>query len=72
MNIIQLTDTQTILNFIEQADYNKTSYLYKLPQEHAHINQMLEQAIDNPGVFALVEDDDIKAVLFAFTYRSTA
>ena len=68
MNIIQLTDTQTILNFVEHADYNKTSYLYKLPQEHAHINQMLEQAIDNPGVFALVEDDDIKAVLFAFTY----
>ncbi|MCU5745166.1 GNAT family N-acetyltransferase [Staphylococcus sp. SQ8-PEA] len=69
MTIHKLTDCTEILKFIENADYTKTSYLYKLPQEHHHIQQMIERAIHSPGVFAIIDDNNIKALVLAFTYE---
>ncbi|MEX3489103.1 GNAT family N-acetyltransferase [Staphylococcus warneri] len=72
MDIIQLNDPKEIKSFIETSDYQVTSYLYKIPQQFTEFDQLLEEAIDNPGAFAITEDSQIKALIFAIpceTYK---
>lgn len=66
MDIIQLNDPKEIKSFIETSDYQVTSYLYKIPQQFTEFDQLLEEAIDNPGAFAITEDSQIKALILQF------
>ena len=70
MKIIQLNDYDQIVKFINNADYHTASYLYKLPQAHENVETAIRQAIDDPGVFAQVdEQNEIVMLIFAFKYE---
>lgn len=69
MEIHKLTELATIKSFIEASSYIQTSYLYKLPQNYDDIDTLLTKPIHFPGVFACADNNnDIKAILFAFSY----
>lgn len=68
MNIVQLSDPQEIKTFIESSRYLSTSYLYKLPQRYNEFDKLLNDAIENPGVVAMTEDNEIVALMLAFSY----
>lgn len=70
MDIIQLNDPKEIKSFIETSDYQVTSYLYKIPQQFTEFDQLLEEAINHPGAFAIIEDSQIKALIFAIPYET--
>ncbi|BCN89160.1 GNAT family N-acetyltransferase [Staphylococcus argenteus] len=68
MDIVQLYDITQIKSFIEHSNYESASYLYKLPQQYKEIDVLIADAIESPGVFALQENDSIKAIILSFTY----
>ncbi len=57
MKIIQLNNYDQIVKFINNADYHIASYLYKLPQAHENVEATIKQAIDDPGVFAQINEE---------------
>lgn len=70
MKIIQLNNYDQIVKFINNADYHTASYLYKLPQAHENVEATIKQAIDDPGVFAQInEENEIVMLIFAFKYE---
>ncbi|PNZ14497.1 N-acetyltransferase, partial [Staphylococcus xylosus] len=70
MKIIQLNNYDQIVKFINNADYHIASYLYKLPQAHENVEATIKQAIDDPGVFAQInEENEIVMLIFAFKYE---
>ncbi|MBL7564892.1 GNAT family N-acetyltransferase [Staphylococcus saccharolyticus] len=68
MNIVHLKDIIQVKAFIETSSYFSTSYLYKLPQHHENVDTLLKQSIINPGIVALQTGNEIKCLLFAFSY----
>ncbi|MEK5198591.1 GNAT family N-acetyltransferase [Staphylococcus sp. FSL H8-0121] len=70
MDIIQLKDPKKIKAFIETADYQVTSYLYKIPQQFAEFDHLLEEAIKTPGAFAISDNNQIKALIIAISYET--
>ncbi|SCS73100.1 GNAT family N-acetyltransferase [Staphylococcus caeli] len=70
MKITQLNSYEQIVTFINDADYHSASYLYKLPQAHEDVEATIKQAIEDPGVFAQLDDqNDIVMLLLAFKYE---
>src|SRR5699024_2311034 len=52
------------------ANYQSASYLYKLPQMHNDIRSVITNAIQDPGVFAQVNNqDEITMLLLALKYE---
>ena len=68
MNIVQLREPQKIKAFIDSSRYLSTSYLYKLPQEYEDFDTLLNEAITHPGVIAMTENNQIQALIRAFSY----
>ncbi|CDR51295.1 GNAT family N-acetyltransferase [Staphylococcus schweitzeri] len=68
MGIVQLYDITQIKSFIEHSNYESASYLYKLPQQYKEIDELITNAIEFPGVFAIQENDSIKAIILSFAY----
>ncbi|MBE5673159.1 GNAT family N-acetyltransferase [Staphylococcus sp. SS87] len=68
MGIVQLYDIKQIKSFIEHSNYESASYLYKLPQQYKEIDALITNAIEFPGVFAIQENDSIKAIILSFAY----
>lgn len=68
MGIVQLYDITQIKSFIEHSNYGSASYLYKLPQQYKEIDELITNAIEFPGVFAIQENDSIKAIILSFAY----
>lgn len=68
MNIVQLREPQKIKAFIDSSRYLSTSYLYKLPQEYEDFDTLLNEAITHPGVIAMTENNQIQALILAFSY----
>ncbi len=68
MNIVHLKDIIQVKAFIETSSYFSTSYLYKLPQHHEDVDTLLKQSIITPGIVALQTGNEIKCLLFAFSY----
>ncbi|TGZ37092.1 N-acetyltransferase, partial [bacterium M00.F.Ca.ET.162.01.1.1] len=59
-------DVDQILEFLNNANYQSASYLYKLPQMHNDIRTVITNAIQDPGVFAQVNNqDEITMLLLA-------
>ena len=58
MKIVQLNNYDQIVKFINNADYHIASYLYKLPQAHENVEATIKQAIDDPGVFAQINEEN--------------
>lgn len=71
MTIVNVNDIDQIKSFIESANYEMASYLYKLPQAHNQFDAFLKDVIDNPGVYAIQNDDDeLTMLLMAFPYEN--
>ncbi|WIL70336.1 GNAT family N-acetyltransferase [Staphylococcus cohnii] len=63
-------DVDQILEFLNNANYQSASYLYKLPQMHNDIRTVITNAIQDPGVFAQVNNqDEITMLLLALKYE---
>lgn len=70
MKIVQLNNYDQIVKFINEADYHYTSYLYKLPQAHDDVEATIRQSLEDPGVFAQVDDQaQIEMLMLAFKYE---
>ncbi|MBF7016457.1 GNAT family N-acetyltransferase [Staphylococcus durrellii] len=71
MTIVNVNDINQINSFIESANYEMASYLYKLPQAHSQFDAFLNDVIDNPGVYALQNSEDqMTMMLLAFPYET--
>lgn len=63
-------DFDQILEFLNSANYQFASYLYKLPQMHNDIRTVISDAIKDPGVFASVnEQNQITMLILALKYE---
>src|SRR5699024_11301634 len=63
-------DVDQILEFLNSANYQFASYLYKLPQMHNDIRTVISDAIKDPGVFASVnEQNQITMLILALKYE---
>ncbi|MFV5902222.1 GNAT family N-acetyltransferase [Staphylococcus gallinarum] len=70
MKTIKLNDYDQITSFINDADYHSASYLYKLPQAREAIKAQIEKAIEDPGVYAHLDDNnEIIMLILAFKYE---
>lgn len=70
MKTIKLNDYDQIEQFIINADYRSASYLYKLPPAHKNITTNIKQLIEDPGVYAQINDQDqIIMLISAFQYE---
>ena len=69
MKTIQINDYKEIMKFINDADDISASYLYKLQQNSEDVEQYIRNTIEDPGVFAQIDDQDqIQMLLLPFKY----
>ncbi|MCE5097878.1 GNAT family N-acetyltransferase [Staphylococcus devriesei] len=68
MNIVKVSDLNQIVSFIQTSSNEFASYIYKLSIPQEDVELLLTSTLKFPGVFCLLEDNEIKSLLTAIKY----
>ncbi|WP_210134952.1 GNAT family N-acetyltransferase [Staphylococcus sp. GDX8P80P] len=69
MDIIKVSNLNQIISFINSSSDNIASYIYKLHSSNDDVEQLLNASINTTGVFCLIEDDSIVALITGILYE---
>ncbi|MCJ1655795.1 GNAT family N-acetyltransferase [Staphylococcus sp. NRL 16/872] len=69
MDIVKLSDLNQILSFLETSSNEFASYIYKLPTNQDDLTNLLQHSLTSPGIFSLIENDEICALITAIEYE---
>ena len=66
MDIVKVSNLNQIISFINTSSDTLASYIYKLHTSKGDVEQLLNESIHTTGVFCLIEDDSIVALITEF------
>lgn len=69
MDIVKVSNLNQIISFINTSSDTLASYIYKLHTSKGDVEQLLNESIHTTGVFCLIEDDSIVALITGILYE---
>lgn len=70
MQIVKVSDLNQIISFINSSSDEYASYIYKLPKVQDDVKQLLQQSINTCGVYCMIEDETIVALITGINYET--